>query len=142
MHKYILCIESLLDNIVIPCGRLTWLDARCSPKLLYHSPPCLDRGERKGSWVEVKTEGNYSLITIMDKTNTNWGKFVLIYDQSNQSRIMRNKTKSSDLVHHPSLLPRLNFSPDFLYRLPHSRAGGQEMWVLVSLSHSLPLLTP
>uniref|UniRef100_A0A8B9MHG9 Pleckstrin homology domain containing A1 n=1 Tax=Accipiter nisus TaxID=211598 RepID=A0A8B9MHG9_9AVES len=46
----------------------------------------------KCSWVEKRTGRDHSLITVMGKTDLTWGK--LIYCQSNQSRVMRNKTTS------------------------------------------------
>ena len=71
----------------------------------------------------------------MGKTNSTWGN-QLIYRQSNQSRIMRNKTKSLKTPSsHPSLLPRLNFTHNFLYLLPTSGAGGRGVGVVVSSSH-------
>jgi len=37
---------------------------------------------------------------------------------------MRNKTDLKTPSPHPSLLPRLDFSPDFLYFLPSVGTGG------------------
>ena len=47
----------------------------------------------KGSWFETRTGRNHSPITITGKTDSNRGKLIEIYYQSNQSRIVRNKTK-------------------------------------------------
>ena len=73
-----------------------WLDSRCPPKPLYHSPSSAGQGREKitkGSWVKVRTGRDHSAITVTGKTDSTWGK-KLIYYQSNQSRVMRNKTKS------------------------------------------------
>jgi len=49
-----------------------WLDARCPPKLIYHSPPSAAQGREntmKGSWVEIRTRRDHSPITVTDKTD-------------------------------------------------------------------------
>lgn len=46
----------------------------------------------RSSWVVIRTERDHSAVTVMDKTDSTWGK--LFFFQSNQSRIKRNKTKS------------------------------------------------
>jgi len=63
-----------------------------------------------------------------------------MYYQSNQSKRMRNKYKSSS---HPSLLPGLNFIPEFSTSSPQAEQGDGE-WELWSVHHtlSLPLLPP
>jgi len=87
----------------------------------------------KGLWVEIRTERDHSPVTFMDKTNLTWGeKKDLIYHQSYQSRIIRNKTNLKSPSPHPSLLPQLNFSPDFLPPPPAWRRG---MGVAISSSH-------
>jgi len=48
---------------------------------------------------------------------------------------MRNKINLKTPSPHPSLLPRLNFTPDFLSLLPPSGAGGRRMGVTVNSSH-------
>lgn len=47
---------------------------RSSPMLLFHSPSQLDRGEKtlKSSWVRLRTERDYSPITIMGRTGLAW----------------------------------------------------------------------
>ena len=64
--------------------------------------------------------------------------------QSNQSRIMRNRTYLKNTPSpHPSLLPGLSFAPDSSSSFPNSGAGGRE-WGLRSVHHTLflPLLPP
>jgi len=51
---------------------LAWINVRCPPKLLYHSPSSTGQGRgnmMKGSRVEVGTGRDHSPITVMDKTD-------------------------------------------------------------------------
>jgi len=57
----------------------------------------------KGSWVEIRTGRDHSQITITDKTDGTWEEKNLIYHQSNQSRITRNRKKLNTFPP-PSLL--------------------------------------
>jgi len=61
----------------------------------------------------------------------------LIYHQSNQNRIMRNKTKS--LITFPPPLPSspAQLQSQFLSLLPPMGAGGQGMGIMVSSSHAV-----
>lgn len=51
------------------------------------------RKYNEGLWVKMKTERDHRLITVTSKTDSTW-EMSLIYYQSNQTRIMRDKTKS------------------------------------------------
>jgi len=54
------------------CFGLAWINARCPPKPLYHSPSSAGQGRRsmmKGSRVEIRTGRDHSPITVMDKTD-------------------------------------------------------------------------
>ena len=61
------------------------------------SSPGQGRGNMmKGLWIEIRTGRDHSPITVTEKTDWTWGeKESLIYHQSNQSRVMRNKMGSS-----------------------------------------------
>jgi len=51
---------------------LAWINARCPPKLLYHSPSSARQGRgnmMKGSKVEIRIGRGNSAITVMDKTD-------------------------------------------------------------------------
>lgn len=57
--------------------------------------PQLNKGEKKikrPSQIEIRVGRDHSAVTVMGKTRLDLGK--LIYYQSHQSRVMRNKTKS------------------------------------------------
>jgi len=77
---------------------------------------------------------------------TQLGEINLIYCQSNQSRVMRIINKSENIFPYPSLLPSLNFTPDFSSSSTSSpreaRRDGE--WGFWSVHHmlSLPLLPP
>jgi len=63
-------------------GGLTVAGHQVPTKLLYHSPPQLDRGREninKASWVEIRTGRHHSPITVTGKTDSTWGKINLIY---------------------------------------------------------------
>jgi len=54
------------------CFGLAWINARCPPKLLYHSPSSTGQGRgnmMKGSRVEIRTGRDHSLVTVTDKTD-------------------------------------------------------------------------
>jgi len=54
------------------CFGLVWINARCPPKLLYHSPSSAGQGrgnKMKGSRVEIRTGRDHSPIAVMDKTD-------------------------------------------------------------------------
>jgi len=54
-----------------PCFGLAWMNARCPPKPLCHSPSSagLGRGNMtKGLRVEIRTGRDHSPVTVMDKT--------------------------------------------------------------------------
>jgi len=54
------------------CFGLAWLDARCPPKPLYHSPSSTGQGRGNtmtGSRVKIKTRRDHSPITVMDQTD-------------------------------------------------------------------------
>jgi len=54
------------------CRSLARLDNRYPPKLLYHSPSSSGQGRKnttKGSWVEIRTRRDHSLITVMGKAD-------------------------------------------------------------------------
>ena len=80
------------------CFGLAWIHARCPPTPLYHSASSVGQGRgnmMKVSRVKTRTGRDHSPITVTDKTDWTWGeKEGLIYHQSNQSRIVRNKTRS------------------------------------------------
>jgi len=51
---------------------VVWINARCPPKPLYHSPSPAGQGRgnmMKGSRVEIRTGRDHSPITITDKTD-------------------------------------------------------------------------
>jgi len=64
----------VFSNIFIPlCCCLTWLEARCPQKPLYHS--CFSAGQgrenmMKGSWIKIRTQRDHSAITIMGKADS------------------------------------------------------------------------
>jgi len=52
------------------CYGLAWINARCPPKPLYHSPYSAGHGREnmmKGSWIEIRTGRDHSATTITDK---------------------------------------------------------------------------
>jgi len=56
---------------------LAWINARCPPKPLLHSPssPGQERGNMmKSLRVETRTGRDHSTITVMDKTDWTWGQ--------------------------------------------------------------------
>jgi len=56
---------------------LAWINARCPPNPLHHSPSSAGQGRgimMKGSRVEIGTGRDHSPITIMDKTDWTWGE--------------------------------------------------------------------
>jgi len=59
------------------CFGLAWINVRCPPKPLYHSPSSNGQGRgsmMKGLWVEKRTGRDYSPITVTDKTDWTWGE--------------------------------------------------------------------
>ena len=79
------------------CGGLTLAGHQVPTKAALSLTSSAGQGREnitKGSWVEIRTGRDPSPITITGKTDLTWGKINLIYYQSNQSRVMRNKTKS------------------------------------------------
>lgn len=75
------------------------------------------------------------------KQTQTWGKINLLYYQSNQTMIMRNKSNLKNTSSHHSSFPGLNFTPDCLYRLLHSGTGDREWW-LQSVHHTFSVLLP
>jgi len=80
------------------CFGLAWINAICLPKQLHHSPSTAGQGERK---YDARLEGRdkdreRSLTNSCNRQKRlTWGeKESLIYHQSNQSRTIRNKTRS------------------------------------------------
>jgi len=77
---------------------LAWINARCPPKLLYHSPS--STGQGRGKYDERlmgrDKDRERSLTNYCHGQNRlNLGrKGSLIYHQSNQTRIVRNKSRS------------------------------------------------
>jgi len=56
---------------------LAWINAKCPPKPLYHSPSSTGQGRGnmvKGSRVEIRTGRDHSPITVTDKTDSTWGE--------------------------------------------------------------------
>jgi len=53
------------------CFGLAWINFRCPPKALSHSPSSAGQGREniKGSRVEIRTERDQSPITVTDKTD-------------------------------------------------------------------------
>ena len=54
------------------CFGLAWINARCPPKLLCHSPSSAGQGRgnmMKGSRVETRTGRDHSPVAVMDKTD-------------------------------------------------------------------------
>jgi len=54
------------------CFGLAWINAKCPPKPLYHSPSSAGQGKGnmiKGSWVETRTGRVHLSITITAKTD-------------------------------------------------------------------------
>jgi len=54
------------------CFGLAWINARCPPKLLYHSSSSAEQGRgnmMKGLRVETRTEREHSPITVTGKTD-------------------------------------------------------------------------
>lgn len=61
------------------------------------------KNKREGSWIEIRTEDiTYQLPSLAKETN--FEEIRLIYYQSKQSRIMRNKVKSLKIFLHLPLL--------------------------------------
>jgi len=59
------------------CYVLAWMNARCPPKPLYHSPSSAGQGRgnmMKGMLVETRTGRDHSPVTVTDKTDSTWGK--------------------------------------------------------------------
>jgi len=56
---------------------LAWINARCPPKLLCHSPSSAGEGRgnmTKGLRVELRAGRDHSPIIIMNKTDLTWGE--------------------------------------------------------------------
>lgn len=112
-------------------GSSPWLDARCSPKPLYHYPPqLLELGREnvtKGLWVKSRTRGSFPNF-YHRLIRPDLGKIVISFT-TNQ---INEKWK---VKHLPSLLPssQAQLYSQFLYLLPASR--GWEIRVVVSSSH-------
>jgi len=56
----------------VECFGLAWINARCPPKPLSHSPSSTGQGRgnmMKGSRVEIRTGRDHSSITVTDKTD-------------------------------------------------------------------------
>lgn len=85
-----------------------WLGARCPPKLLSSSTGQKRRNKTKYSWVEIRTERNNSLITVMVKPASTWEISLIYY----QSRIIINTTHKTPSLH-SFLLHRLNITANF-----------------------------
>lgn len=83
------------------------------------------------SWVKIRTWKDHSPITIVKQTQL--GEISLIYYQS--SKVWDIKLNSKPPSLQPSLLPGINISPNILYLLLLSDAGGLRMGFAVSLSH-------
>ena len=69
-------LDRILCYVVFHCHALAWLETRCPPKLLYHSPSSPAEGREnttKGSWAEGGTGRDHSPVTIMGKTESSWG---------------------------------------------------------------------
>lgn len=92
-----------------------WLDARFSLKLLYHSLPQLDRGE-KMQWKAHGLRQGQGEVTqqLLSRAKQTWlWEINWIFHQASQSRVMRNKSKSyKKPSSHPSL-PGLKFTEIF-----------------------------
>ena len=61
----------VLSFPLVLCFDLAGINARCPPKLLYHSPSSAGQGREnvmKGSRVETRTGREHSPITVTDKT--------------------------------------------------------------------------
>jgi len=57
---------------IYECFGLAWINARCPPKPLYHSPSSAGQGRgnwMKGSRAETRTGRDHSPITVTDKTD-------------------------------------------------------------------------
>jgi len=57
------------------CHDLAWLDAKCPPKLLCHSPSSVGQERKntaKDSWVEIRAGRDHSAVTITGKTGSTW----------------------------------------------------------------------
>ena len=97
-------VQSEVNFLKLDCCRgLAWMNARCPRTALYYSSSSARQGRKNimtGLWVKIRTGRDYLPIIIMGKRDWTWGK-ILIYHQSNQSRIMRNKTKSYKKTHLP-----------------------------------------
>lgn len=106
-----------------------WQDTRCPPPhLLYHSPPQLGRGRKKHNenFLGCNQDREESLNNYCKRqSRLDLWKSVLIYYRSHRSRILRKKNFNLKTPSpHPSLLPGLNFTPNFLYLLPHDQHRG------------------
>lgn len=86
-------------------------------------------------WIEIRAGRDVLPVTVMGKTDSSWRKINLMYYQSNQTMLMRNKPNLKNTSPHHSLFPGLNFSPDFLYPLLPSGTGDREWW-LKSVHHT------
>lgn len=124
-----------------------WLDVRCQLTLLYHCRSLTAQGRGKYDRRLMGQGKNVDTQQLLSQAKQFLlGEISLFCCQSNQSVVMRNKTKSSKhLLASSSLLPRLNLAPKFSV----SCAGNQGMGVAVSslcilllhlLSHTLSLL--
>lgn len=109
-----------------------------------HSVTALHRwtGGRKKKNLMSWDKGRKRSLT-NDHNGQNWGKIILIYWQSSQSKIMRNKTQSYTIF--PSPLPYSDFSPGFSTSSQRCCRGNGDAGIwLLSVHHvlSLRLLPP
>ena len=84
-------------DFVNSCGGLTVAGRQVPTKAALSLPSSAGQGrenEMKGSWVEIRTGRSLSNYHYQQNRLDVGKKINLIYYQSNQSRIMRNKTKS------------------------------------------------
>jgi len=81
----------------VVCFGLAWINARCPPKLLYHSPSSTGRERKYDERLVGQDKDRQRSLTdyCHGQNRLNLGrKGSLIYQQSNESRIVRNKVKS------------------------------------------------
>jgi len=74
VHTSMYILVLICNQLIDPgcCLDLSWINARCPPKPLYHSPSSVGQGRgntMKDLRVETRTGRDPSPVTIMDKTD-------------------------------------------------------------------------
>lgn len=118
-----------------------WVGSGCMPgahQSCSITPLSPGRENMRGSQLKTRAGRYHSAVLLSQAKQTRLGEISLIYYQTNQSRIIRNKTKHLQQPStYPSLLSRLNFLKSLAPPTHHHRGMGMEV---TAVHHMLLLL--